>query len=172
MYDLLNQIEAALAADLYYVALFASLAIPDVCGALQAPDGVATGARYADWFDQYVAPKYTAAGSPSLSGPQCYAFRNAMLHQGRLQPDKYVRYSRLFFIEPGPATRGILMHNNIMNDALNIDVRIFCKDIVDAARAWLNRAEGTEPYETNASTSVRRHPNGLPPYVVGVPIIG
>lgn len=172
MHDLLDQIDAALTADLYYVALFTSLAIPDICGALQAPDAVATGLRYADWFDQWVAPKYISAGSPSLSGSQCYAFRNAMLHQGKLQPDKHVRYSRLFFIEPGPTTQGILMHNNIMADALNIDVRVFCKDIVHSARAWLEQIQGTEPYETNATSSVRRHPNGLPPYVVGFPIIG
>ena len=64
------------------------------------------------------------------------------------------------------------MHNNIMGDALNIDVRVFCKDILESARRWVKQVEGTEPYQTNSATCVCRHPNGLPPYVEGIPIIG
>src|SRR5699024_6261516 len=37
------------------------------------------------------------------------------------------RHSRIIFVEPGQS--GIVLHNNIMNDALNIDVHIFCEDI-------------------------------------------
>jgi len=75
----------------------------------------------------------------------------------------------MFFVEP---RGGLVMHNNIMMDALNIDVRIFCRDLTESAIAWLRSVEGTEPYETNAKKSVQRYPNGLAPWVVGLPVIG
>jgi hypothetical protein len=60
---------------------------------------------------------------------------------------------------------------NIMGDALNIDVRLFCLEMVVSARQWLAGVAGTEPYETNLNAFVRRYPNGLPPYIGGVPVI-
>lgn len=38
---ILKEIERALDAKLYYLALQASLTLPDICGALQSNDGVA-----------------------------------------------------------------------------------------------------------------------------------
>ena len=64
------------------------------------------------------------------------------------------------------------MHCNRINDALNLDLPRFCFDLVAAARAWLDAVEGTQPYETNAAAGVRRHPNGLAPYIVGMPLLG
>jgi hypothetical protein len=57
MEDFLDQIEAATQTDhLYYLALAGALAVPDICGALEAPDGEATGQRYKAWFDTNVSP--------------------------------------------------------------------------------------------------------------------
>jgi hypothetical protein len=55
MKDLIQQIRAANRNGLYYVALFTALALPDICGGLEAPDGLATRARYIAWFDKNVA---------------------------------------------------------------------------------------------------------------------
>jgi hypothetical protein len=60
---------------------------------------------------------------------------------------------------------------NILNDALNIDVRLFCTEMVDSARRWLIGVVATEPYETNLNAFVRRYPNGLAPYIGGMPVI-
>ena len=60
---------------------------------------------------------------------------------------------------------------NILNDALNIDVREFCIEIVSAARLWLEQVRGTEPYETNCVSFVHRYPNGIAPYIIGLPVI-
>lgn len=125
MRDLLVQIQRAVQADLYYCALISALAVPDICGAMEAPDGIAKKKRYADWFDRYVAGAYAAGPSatPSLTGEQCYAFRCSLLHQGRLQSDRTLTCRRMLFLEPSP-TGGLIMHNNVMDEALNIDVRI------------------------------------------------
>jgi hypothetical protein len=64
------------------------------------------------------------------------------------------------------------LHNNVINNALNIDVKIFCKDITDSARLWYVTVSQTPLYQTNAAKCVMRHPTGLAPYVAGVPVIG
>ena len=165
MQDLLQQIRAANAAGLYYVALFSALALPDICASLESQDGLATGPRYIAWFDQHVAPRYGG----NLDGTTCYRFRCSMLHQGRTQHPQG-RYSRIIFVEPGVG--GNVFHNNVLNDALNIDVRIFCEDSCAAAEAWLPGAQRLPHFQANLANFVTRYPNGLAPYIVGPPVIG
>jgi hypothetical protein len=78
-------------------------------------------------------------------------------------------YSRILFIEPGASTN--IFHMNVMEDALNIDVRLFCLELVEAAKTWQQSVMGTEPYETNVKRFVTRYPNGLTPYIGSVPVI-
>lgn len=165
MQDVLDQIRAASQADLFYVALMSALALPDICGALESPDGQANGKRYAQWFDRHVGPFY----NEWLKGQDCYYFRCSMLHQGRMQHPS-TSFSRIIFIEP--TVTGIVVHKCIINDALNIDVRIFVNDLLNATEKWLAAARLTPEYQTNCQLFVSRHANGLPPYIVGVPIIG
>lgn len=80
-------------------------------------------------------------------------------------------YSRVVFLEPGGAP-GIVAHCNALNDALNLDVNTFVNDVTAEAREWLNEVSGTEPFETNLAQSMRRHPNGMAPYIEGVSVIG
>ncbi len=165
MQNLLDQIQKGLENDLYYLSLFAALSIPDICGAIESQDGEASGKKYVDWFDEYVAPKYNGF----LSGDDCYKFRCSLLHQGSSQHSKS-NYSRVLFVEPSATTN--IFHNNVMNDALNIDVRIFCQDIVMGASKWLQKVEDTRLYKINYDKFMRRHPDGLKPYIIGVPVIG
>jgi hypothetical protein len=161
--DLLQQIEGGLQANLYYLSLIAALSIPDMCAALSWPDGQTTGARYAEWFDQNVAPKYHG----NLDGQTCYQFRCSLLHQGTTQ-HPMSKYSRIIFLEPS----NNVFHNNVINDALNIDVRLFCRDIIASASAWLTANEHTPNYGNNYPKFIQRHAGGLPPYIVGIPVIG
>ena len=82
MRELIEQVQAALDAELYYLSLFASLAIPDICGAMSAQDGKANSRRYKHWFDQYMAHKYVVKGEPRFTSDDCYYLRCACLHQG------------------------------------------------------------------------------------------
>ena len=165
MDDYLNQIEmAAKTNGLYYLSLGASLTIPDICGALESTDGIATGARYKAWFDANALPPYRNF----LSGEDCYRFRCSFLHQGTTGHPQS-SYSRIVFIEPGAT--GTVAHLNVMNDALKIDVKRFTLDMVVSAKMWLACVKGTEPYESNLNKFVRRYPQGLAPYIVGVPVI-
>jgi hypothetical protein len=55
--DVIDQIEQSLQTRLYYLSLFAALAVPDIAGALEAPDGQANGDRYAAWYEQWARPR-------------------------------------------------------------------------------------------------------------------
>ena len=163
-----NQI--GLAADnkgIYFVALLSTLALPDICGALESSDGLASGARYKAWFDKWVSPKYQVNGSTSLSGHDCYMLRCASVHQGRLaHPNS--KYEGVIFVEPGASN--FMFHNNLINGYLNIDVQQFAIDMIQSSLDWFDSAKGTNLFEANFANSMRRHPNGYGPFA-GVPII-
>jgi len=169
MRDLLSQIQVAVNGHAYYLALYASLMLPDICGAMESDDGQATKAKYIEWFNKYVASKYFACGQATLTGEACYFYRCAVLHQGRSQHPK-LGFSRILFVEPG-ATPNVF-HNNVLNDALNIDVAIFCGDVLAGATAWLKTAQNSDNYKRNFPFFMQRYHAGLSPYIVGVPVIG
>jgi hypothetical protein len=164
MRDFLDQIETAVRANLYYIALFASLAVPSICGAIQSEDGEDTREKYVQWFNEHVADRYLGF----LSGDDCYFFRCSLLHQGSSQHRRST-YSRVIFVEPTATTN--IFHCNVINDALNLDVRIFCRDIIQGAYRWLQSVEGMEVFRRNFDKFMRRYPTGLPPYIAGVPVI-
>lgn len=169
MDDFFDQVGRATDSGFHFLSLAGALMIPDICGALDSADGQATGSRYAAWFDQHVAPSYSWNGAPPLlNGETCYRFRCSFLHQGTMQHPRSA-YSRILFVEPGATT--ITIHMGVTNDALTIDVREFCLDLVRAAQVWRGSVSGTEPYETNVKAFVTRYPRGLPPYISGVPVI-
>ncbi|MCH8208557.1 MAG: hypothetical protein IIA62_05835 [Nitrospinae bacterium] len=165
MRDFLTQVKKGLDENLYLLSLFSALAVPDICGAMSSEDGEANAEKYEVWFDKYVAPKY----SDFLSGKDCYFFRCSLLHQGSSQHPRS-NYKRVLFVEPSATTN--VFHNNIVNDALNIDVRVFCNDIISGAEKWLGENEETKLFKKNYDKFMKRYPNGLKPYIVGVPVIG
>ena len=164
MDELLTQIESSLNNDEFYLALFVSLAMPDICGALGSKNGQANGNRYKAWFDKYVSNKYRG----NLDGSNCYAFRCSALHQGRAK-HKNLGYSRILFADPTTSS-GILMHNNVLNDALNSDVRNFCQDIVEGVRAWLKDIKSDANFNTHYPHFLQRHKGGLSPYIGGIDV--
>lgn len=184
MRTLVDQIERSLDQPFYFLSLFGALAVPDIAGALGSEDGLASGKKYAAWYDQWVRPQFaktlraslppemadrlTSVESP-LTGEACYRFRCSLLHQGTTQHPK-APYSRLIFVEPGAT--GNVFHYNILNDALNIDLRLFCQEVIVGARDWLSTVEDSAAFQQNYDRFARRYPTGLAPYIAGFPIIG
>ncbi len=66
----------------------------------------------------------------------------------------YLRHSRIKFVEPGASSGSI--HYSQINDALCIDLTMFCREVIAGVRIWLNEVEGKEPYATNYDKFVRR----------------
>ena len=184
MYDLIDQLERSLDTDLYYLSLFAALAIPDIAGALNSSDGTANGQRYRDWYNKWILPKKQErkyAFFPDnlkvkvpipqsyFDGDTCYYFRCSILHQGTSQHPNSA-YSRIIFIEPG--TTKSTIHDSIINDTLCMDLIFFCEEIIGGVKNWLSHVKGTQPFENNYANSLKRYPNGLSSYITGVPVIG
>jgi hypothetical protein len=187
MRALLDQIEGSLGSKLYYLSLFGALAVPDIAGALDSDNGEADEKKYIDWYQRWVKDPSAQPLRPErkltsgrvlpaqidtrLTGKRVWKFRCSLLHQGRAQEDARSPEPRIVFIEPG-ATRMVDHYSMVNNVAVSIDVNLFCLEIVSGARLWLNAVESTERFKRNYERFARRHPNGLPPYAVGVPVIG
>jgi len=165
MEDILKQLEGALVANLYYVALFTALAIPDIAGATDAADGRSTRTTYAKWYDDNMPPEYQSW----LDGAGCYNFRCSMLHQGSAQAQNPAApIKRLMFAGRGP----MYMHRCRMNDGVILDLETFCRDLIAATRTWQARVGSTSLYQHNSAKFVAVHPTGIAQYIQGVPVIG
>lgn len=152
----LEQILGCLEHNLYIPALFCTLALPDICAALQSEYGRTTGEQYRDWYKQY-AEKHCSA---RLTPEQCYQFRCKILHQGSMGMEK-TGDARVCFIEPNDS---IQCHDNLVDSMLNIDLAIFCKGMIKAVEDWWKEKGNTDIVQKNLNTNfIRRVKNGLAP---------
>jgi len=166
MEELLNQIKIALDNKLYFVALQSTLTLPDICSALASGNGIATKSGYIKWYDDNVVDKQ------NLSGSDCYFFRCGMLHQGRAEHDN-ISSSRVIFLEP---TLGLTFKGNIFDvngqKSLNIDLISFCNEIIDVVSKWWISKQNDDVVKINYEKMIKCYTNGIPPFIVGVPVIG
>lgn len=162
MEELIKQIKIALDNNLYYLSLQATLSLPDICASLQSKDGKTTGQKYAEWYDNYVG-----SSSSFVDGKTCYKLRCSSLHEGNTQ-HKQLGYSRIIFIEPNEFYN---FHNNIINDALNLNIKLFCTSILDAVEKWFEIIQYDDNFTNNYKKFMKRYENGLHPYISGIPVI-
>ncbi len=175
---LLRQIEMAIDGNLYYIALFTSLSLPDLCSAIDSQNGESTGKKYVQWYDKWVRPQIVevikqfipdVADPPDFFGENCYHFRCSLLHQGTSQHPK-LGYDRILFVAPGKM-KGFIHHSK-SNGAYLIDVNLFCTEIVLGVRHWLNAVGQTQLFKKNYNKFVRLYPQGLSPYIGNIPVVG
>ncbi|MFA5953971.1 MAG: hypothetical protein WC817_00335 [Patescibacteria group bacterium] len=170
MDDLLNQIQKGLDAKLYYLALFAALAIPDICGALDSENGEASRDKYIAWFDANLKEYY----GDEFDGKICYFFRCSFLHQGSSIKQESP-YERIFFAEPG---YGHSMHNctfsrtGVSKKVFSLDIDKFCNEMIQACSKWQQKVKDNKLFKKHYENFMKRYPNGLEPYINGIPIIG
>lgn len=163
METILSEIERAINAGLYYLAVAMALTIPDICAALEAEDGQTNNKKYKAWYTANLANKY-----PRMTDVDCYSLRCGVLHQGRCgHPNS--QYGRVIFTIPNAQQN--VFHNNIINDALNLDAPQFCADVVESVRTWFVKSQHSPNVIKNLPNLVRLRPFGLAPYMVGMPLI-
>ena len=163
METILGEIERALAARLYYLAVAMALTVPDICAALESPNGETTGAQYKAWYNANLTDQY-----PNITGADCWSLRCGVLHQGRCGHPN-MQCGRILFTVP--AGQNNVFHNNILNDALNLDTVIFCSDAVRSARRWFAQKANDPAVLANLPNLVQFRPEGLAPYMVGISLI-
>lgn len=157
----------------YWALLHVTVCLPDICSALQSPNGEATRARYIEWCEKYLA-------NPKLSGAERYRMRCKVLHQGRATTDlASSRYIGFSFGQP--AANGQTDHLRDDAGCLNVDVTSLAEETKLAVVQWARNLEGnpgcTEAQHTerNLSSLVRvrqlafpvapSSPGGLPTFV-------
>ena len=163
MKDIIKQIRIAYKSQAYYPALFLALALPDICGALESENGQANKNKYKKWFEKYISKNYK-----NLNGETCYYFRCAMLHQGSTIHNKS-NYNRIIFLEPNDCYK---FDDNIINEVLNIDLINFCKNICKGVENWLDDKIENKIIQQNIKKLIKKYPNGISPYIMGIPVIG
>ena len=167
--DLIEAIESSIESRNYYGALFAALCAPDICGCLQSPtDG--SRVRYENWFRRYMLDKYSSHIGPSrqlhvfLSPSDCYALRCALLHEGREEiAEQRAREAldRFHFVEPPQG--GGKVHLNQINSVLQLQVDIFCKEIVEAIRTWIADTKENADVQQRLRGMLRVYPTNQMP---------
>jgi hypothetical protein len=172
MLTLVSQTRKAMQSELYYVALMSALSIPDIAGALGADDGKSNRERYIKWYEKWVRPrlKENRDRDNPFSGADCYFFRCSIVHQGSSQHEKST-YKRIIFVEPGHPNYNI-HYCVIGGEALLIQIDQFVEEALQGCELWLKDVQDTEPFRGNYARFARRHPQGIDPYVLGVPVVG
>lgn len=163
---MLSQIKKALDYKLYFVALQATLTIPAICAKLTIKKGNTHQPDYVKWYKENIKNKQ------KLTGDDCYFFRCAMLHEGRMQ-HKSMTHSRIIFLVPNDKYFfGSNIFNNINGkNTINIDLVSFCNEIVDCALEWWEKNKNNEIVKKNYQKMVRYHAEGLATFIVGLPVI-
>lgn len=158
-----REIEKAINAELYYLALMMALALPDICAALQSSDGKSNGHRYKTWWERWMLPSYPSVGSDVAWNLRCGVF-----HQARASHPQ-MPYSRILFTLPNP--QQITIHRAVVDEALNLDLVTFCMDVVEAVDRWYKEKQDEPSVVRHLPLLVQYRPNGLSPYISGLPLI-
>ena len=162
MQTVTREIERALSARLYYLALVSTLSLPNICSALESPNGETVAKQYkswcANWFTSY----------PEVTSDDLYFLRCGVVHQGRLHHAKS-QFSRILFTLPDG--HGNVLHRNILSDALNLDLVTFCHDMINAVSIWYSAKQNDPNVVMNLPGLVQYREQGLAPHIGGIPLI-
>lgn len=136
MQNFVLAMEQCVASKNWHAALFVALSIPDICGRIDDPTS-GSKKRYTAWFDRYVGPQYGRA----LSGNDCYALRCAYLHEGRddISEQRAREVIEQFMFVATPPN--VVAHRNRLNNKLQLDIEVFCKDIAQGVTDWLDASQ-------------------------------
>lgn len=165
---LFSEIEGALDAKLYLVAVLASLTVPDVCAVLANPNFTVTrssGGSYKAWCEENL----DMSKSMLFKSTDIYSLRCRALHSGSLQNlDKGASASRIILVPDGR----LKIFDCQLGDAYTYSAEAFCREFVNAGRRWASVNRNNNTALKKAEQIFCCHPNGIPPYIVGVPVIG
>lgn len=162
LYQLLNQIVAAAEGGLHLLAISMAVALPDICVSLASQDGRSNGERYKQWCTDNLADgKFNF-----VTGEDLWSMRCGVLHNGRFGDLKH-NVARVVFTLPG----GMTFTNCRANDAYLYSVVEFCRNFCGAAFRWYEINKDEPTVIANAARMMQYYPEGLSPYVGGMPVI-
>jgi len=179
------EIEKALSAKLYYLAIAVSLSVPDICACLEqvqedAKSKMGVRESYVRWCDANL-------NFDNLSGIDLYYICCGVAHSGHVYKNNSIYKRVIFTIEGAPiqAPRGAVINveagatiggldadaNRFGGRMLMMNAEAFCRTIVDGAKAWAVSKSSDPIVQQNLPLLIRYRPEGLPPFMVGFPIV-
>ena len=175
---MLNDIQRALKANFYFLALATALALPDICACLESAKGHninRSAEAYKKWFDANLSHEFN-----ELTADDCYRLRCGILHQGNFN-NPNSRYDHVVFVPPNRSLRygkdivvtiapGVAF-GSLQGRILHIEVVWFCELLIRAVCRWLAAKATDATVQANLPNLVRLRPEGFPPYIVGIPLI-
>ncbi|WP_146082405.1 MULTISPECIES: hypothetical protein [unclassified Rathayibacter] len=173
MIPILDEIEGALKARLWYLALTGALLVPDICAALGDTSGKTNENKYIRWVQENQVDDLWRHQDIVKN---LYKYRNAVVHQSRLDPGHQPHVPRLMFFQPGqdPGEQQVSIHGPRFVAAdgssigMSIDLEIFCRTMVDSARQWLGRNSHNQIVLANIQGTIRKHPGSEFPVFSGI----
>jgi hypothetical protein len=146
--------------------------LPDACGAIGYPAIQRNRERYVKWFDAYVPP-YGADGE--LTGDAFWMVRNGMIHETGLRFSKFgferigftvpnrqqITFASFFAVNCGPEGES----------AFTLDLVEFFERVAGGVAKWLEDIATDQDKVARLDTLIQLRPNGLPPVIVGTPVI-
>lgn len=161
MDEMIRQIRVAANTGLYYLALFGALALPDICGALASDDGKSTGSKYKSWLRDNVPEQADSA-------EHIYGLRCSLLHQGRALPHGSI-YPMAFTFGEGGLHNLSTVVNGEQVGWCHID--LFVREVTEGVERWYAKYGSTNRVTKNLDKYAKLRPEGLPPHIVGLPVI-
>lgn len=166
--SILNDINRAIDAKLYYPALLVALTIPEICVTLCWDKQMFVREKhYVDFVN-----KYTKQDELGLDGLTCYRLRGGVVHRGNAAGHPHFGRSHVIFTTPesGSALQGFSVESG-EGTAAHFDLRAFCDAMIKGATLWFNDHKAHPKVVENMPRLLSWRPFGVPPFVAGMPVI-
>jgi hypothetical protein len=163
---IVHDIELALKAKLYYLAIIVCLTIPDVCAALEAEDGRINRSLYLAWY-----AKHAKAQAGGVDPEECWSLRCGMTHQGKMDIVRGIANRVVFTMSSTQYRFDGMTLKSPTTSAYVFDAESWCLRWVGAVREWYKNAQHNPIVQRNMQDVMQVRPYGLAPFIVGQPII-
>lgn len=159
---ILREIEMALDADLNYLAIAVTLAIPEICVSLECDPGKmwVDEKKYVAWYDANIT-------ASSLRGIDCWRLRGGVVHHGGFASHPKSEFRRIIFtlLKQGSVDSNLYERAG-EKPVIDLDVKVFCATMAIAARDWFKRNEDNPNVKANLPHMVQYRGWKLPIGVV------
>lgn len=167
LHPILGEMMLALEARFFYLAMMQAVAIPDICGAIEAKDGRASKVKYIAWYKTYISPYFKM-----LPAEYCYDIRCGIVHQAKTGTPQSDYFNHIkFFHSPAP-----FGHTNttvvMVGDVFLINLRAFCHTVVGGVHDWFEKVKTDPVVSQNMNFVVRTREATTKERIFGDVIIG
>lgn len=166
MDNFIASIQKSLETENWLAALFMSLAMPDICRSVERPviGRGEIGHWYKDWVTRYIEHKYIGSEFEECNfyADDFWLYRCSCLHAG-MDAESKKRMMKFNFTPPLPGKGPI--HQNFLGDRLQLQVDIFCHDMLDAVRRWLGENEADPVIQDRMKELIQINPTIFNPFI-------